>query len=64
METPTPRTDREPLPPGIQHVSDVMTAVLRRRLAADATSRRPAADLLPPLELSLASGATAPVMLS
>ncbi len=66
MPTLTTCDDRQPLPPGIQHVSDVMAAILRLRVtpAADSTSRRPLPDVRPARELSLASGAAAPAIMS
>ena len=39
MQMPLRSSDREPLPAGIQHVSDVMAAVLKRRLASPADER-------------------------
>ena len=61
MQMPQTFNNREPLPAGIQHVSDVMAALLRLRVspAAESTPRRPHADVLPALELSLASEAAA-----
>lgn len=39
MQMPLRSSDREPLPAGVQHVSDVMAAVLKRRVAAPADER-------------------------
>ena len=39
MQMPLRSSDREPLPPGVQHVSYVMAAVLQRRLALPADER-------------------------
>jgi len=39
MQMPLGSSDRESLPAGVQHVSDVMAAVLTRRLASPADAR-------------------------
>ena len=39
MQMPLRSSDHEPLPAGVQHVSDVMAAVLKRRLALPAEER-------------------------
>ena len=39
MPMPMRNSDREPLPAGVQHVSEVMAAVLKRRLALPAEER-------------------------
>ncbi len=39
MQMPMRNSEREPLPAGVQHVSDVMAAVLKRRLASPADER-------------------------
>lgn len=41
MQMPMRHSDCEPLPAGVQHVSDVMAAVLKRRLALQADERSP-----------------------
>ena len=39
MQMPLRSSDREPLPAGVQHVSDVMAAVLKRRIASPSDER-------------------------
>jgi hypothetical protein len=65
MQMPQTFNNREALPPGIHHVSDVMAALLRLRVspAAESTLGRPHTDALPALELSLASEAAAPAIM-
>ena len=61
MQMPLRSSDREPLPAGVQHVSDVMAAVLKRRLALPADERSAAEYSPTAISFPLASQQLAPL---